>query len=164
MSIIVYPETTVIYGFDEDINKDYCDAHGIPYYNVLRPNGAIVMCKGNVGIGFIYNHDEYPYWVVEKMFADFKDYLVSKGINATIEANDILVDGYKVASCTGRNIAPDYRKCYEVGQIAIYQDMEAIEHICKKTMKKVPKALSDYGITTEEVVAWCEKWFSDYDG
>lgn len=30
-------------------------------------------------------------------------------------------------------------------------DLEDIKKICKKPMKKVPKGLSEYGITTEEV-------------
>jgi len=35
------------------------------------------------------------------------------------------------------------------------------KHICKKEMVKIPKALSDYGITTEEIVDFCEAYWDN---
>lgn len=35
-----------------------------------------------------------------------------------------------------------------------------INQICTKPMIKVPGALSDYGLTTEEVMNWMLEWFN----
>ena len=40
-------------------------------------------------------------------------------------------------------------------------DLEAIKNACKKPMVKVPKALSEYGITTEEMVKFCEDYWKN---
>ena len=44
------------------------------------------------------------------------------------------------------------------GFIGINTNLDHIKAICRKPMKKVPKGLSEYGITTEEV----EQWFLDF--
>ena len=46
-------------------------------------------------------------------------------------------------------------------QISINQDIKAIENICYKHSVKKPKALSDFGVTTEEIVEFCENYFSN---
>lgn len=40
---------------------------------------------------------------------------------------------------------------YTAGFIGINTNLEHIKAICRKPMQKVPKGLSEYGITTEEV-------------
>lgn len=52
-------------------------------------------------------------------------------------------------------------QCYTAGFISMNVNLDHIKAICKKPMEKVPKGLSEYGITTEEVekmfVAFCKQ-------
>ena len=47
---------------------------------------------------------------------------------------------------------------YTGGIISMNVNLDHIKAICRKPMKKVPKGLSDYGITSEEV----EEMFLDF--
>lgn len=159
--VVRHDQTEVTYGYDNDVNKEYCDKNNIPYYNLHRAGGAIVHSKGNVAIFWLYRNDKYKRFMLEKALADLKNYLNGKGIACNIEKNDILVDGYKVASTAGYNLKPDYKWTLDGMQISINQDIDKIENICLKPMVKVPKGLSEYGITTAEIVEWCDKWMAD---
>lgn len=87
-----------------------------------------------------------------KLLDDLCNYFIEKGLKATRSRNDILIDGYKVASGCGYNLEPDYKWSYEGAQISINQDINAIKNICLKPMIKIPKALSDYNITLDELL------------
>ena len=51
--------------------------------------------------------------------------------------------------------------CFPIWVISMNVNLDHIKAICKKPMEKVPKGLSEYGITTEEVekmfVAFCKQ-------
>ena len=156
--IIVHEQTEVSFGWENDFNKDYCDQNNIPYYNLARGGGTIVYSKGNVSVGFIYDNKKYKKFMLVEMCNDFKQYLKSRGLNADIDNNDILVDGYKVASCWSGNIKPDFKWTLEFAQISVNQDIEKIKNICLKPMTKIPKGLSAYGIDTQQVLEWVQNW------
>ena len=158
-TIVVQDETEVTYGFDKDCNIDYCIEHNIPVFDRKGTGGCIVHCKGSIGINHIYSHDKYPEFLSTKMINDMCKYFVSKDLNATLDRNDILIDGYKVASCAENNLEPDYKWCNSVVLISINQDLDTIKNVCKKEMVKTPKGLIDFGITTEEMYQWCIEWF-----
>lgn len=162
LALIVHLETEIAYGWNEDVNLDYCLEHGIPAFNQKRNGGCIVCSQGNVGIGFIYNNHVYKEWVCVHLLRDFAEWLTERGLDVRYEKNDVLIDGCKVASGCGYNIPPDFIRSYEGVQISVNQDLETIKSVCKKKMEKIPKALSEYGITTEEVYRWVSGWFSDY--
>lgn len=107
----------------------------------------------------MFSHVDEPEngWI--HRFADhFVSWLKSKGLNAEYVKNDILVDGYKVC---GLCITRYGRIDFSSGIIGINTNLDHIKAICKKPMEKVPKGLSEYGITTEEVekmfVAFCKQ-------
>lgn len=160
------PEETEVAtgGWEADVDRDWCGEHGVPVYDQDRNGGTSIYAPGSLVCGMIYSHDDYPEWVVGRLGEDFAAYLRGKGLSVDYQGNDVLVDGYKVASGCGYNLPPDFRRCYEGFQISVNQDMEVIRHACKKPMVKVPKALSDYGITTEEVRDWVYAWFRAYLG
>lgn len=85
----------------------------------------------------------------------FIDWLKSKGIAAIYESNDVLVDGYKVC---GLCVTQYGRIDYTAGFIGLNVNLDHIKAICRKPMKKIPKGLSEYGITTVEV----ERMFLDF--
>lgn len=89
----------------------------------------------------------------------FCDFLKDKGLNAVIDNNDILIDGYKVSSGTEGEIK-GWR--YFGYQISVNQDIDLISTVCKKEMVKPPKGLSEFGVTTEQVVDFCNNFWEKY--
>ncbi len=160
LTIVVQQQDEVTYGFENDCNIDYCIKNNIPHYNRSGAGGCIVHAKGSIGINHIYSHDKYPEFLSVLMIKDLLEYFQNKGLNAVLDGNDILIDGYKVASCAENNLPPDYRWCNSVVLISINQNIGLIKNVCLKPMVKVPKALSDYGITTEEMCEFVHEWFN----
>ncbi len=172
--ITVNPVTEINYGDENDCDLEWAKEHNIPAYNAHRGGGTIVCSKGNVGVAIIY--DVKYGWVCDKFNERLLDFLKSKiqGDHEYNESNnefchtfntnhnDIIIDGYKVASGVEMRVGENLEKIYATFQISINQDIEAIEHICKKPMVKVPKALSDFGITTEDIVKFCDEWWNDF--
>ena len=158
--IIVQDQTEISHGWENDCNFEYCKANNIPYHDYKRGGGTIVLTKGNISLGFIYNNRKYKRFMFEALLTDLKDYFVSKGLNAEINHNDILIDGYKVASSYAHNYGEGYQWTYDSAQISINQDLEVIKNVCLKPMVKVPKGLGEYGVTTEEIIVWVEDWFA----
>ena len=168
-SILVKQEADeVSYGIANDINLDYCREHNIKAFDLKRSGGAIVHFNGNVGWADIRSNrvpsTETLKDIAKEFAKDLADYLKEKNIKATIEGNDITVDGFKVASGCSINLKPDYKRTFYGFEININCDVELIKNICKKEMVKVPKGLAEYGITTEEIETFVENWFHTKGG
>lgn len=155
----VHENTEVNYGREEDCDLEYCKEHGIEAFQMKRDGGTIVCSKGNIGISAI-TPVKWGFQCASFTTA-FVEYLKSFGLNVTTDLNDILIDGYKVASSVEIRVGKDLHAVYSTYQISINQDMEAIKHICKKEMIKVPKALKDYGFTTEQLEDWCNQYWDN---
>lgn len=158
--LVVHEQTEVSYGNQNDINLEYCESHNIPAYNLQRDGGCIVYAKGNVSFADVRPNNSKDFELINiKFLIDFTKFLENKGLNVVRDNNDILVDGYKVASGAAINLLPDWKRTFSTVQISINQDIEAIKGICLKPMKKEPKGLSEYGITTKEVELFVMNWF-----
>ena len=162
IGFIVGERTEVHYGLANDADLEYCEAHGIPCYNLRQPGGTVVSAAGNISIGFLYNNHDRGGLVLSPILSDLMRYLSKRDLSATVNKNDLLVDGYKVAAGSARNFGEKHDWTYEVFYISINQDLETIKNVCKKPMVKVPKGLSEYGITTEEMVEWCSNWLKEH--
>lgn len=134
------------------VDEEVCKQHGYEIVESYNNGGTILATPGDI----IFSHLETPDngWLFR-----FKDYflnwLKAKGLNATYEDNDVLVDGYKVCGlCITRYGRIDFSSAI----LTINTNLDHIKAICRKPMKKVPKGLSEYGITTEEV----EQMFLDF--
>ena len=124
-------------------------------YNIVESYnnaGTIVSNRGDILIGHFYKTDNGWY---DRFITYFLDWLKGKGLNAEYVSNDIVVDGFKVC---GMCITRYGRIDYTGGIISMNVNLDHIKAICRKPMKKVPKGLSEYGITTEEV----EQMFLDF--
>lgn len=157
--ITVMDRTEALYGGESTIDKKYCDEHGIPYSQgkLIQNTGCIIAVKGNVllDIKKRFNGGEC---LCDKFSKCLCEYFKNKGMNSVRQDNnDVLVDDYKVASGAEVNLPNGFQ--YIAYQISINQDIETIKHACLKPMVKVPKALSEYGITTEEMVDFCQKYW-----
>ena len=79
--------------------------------------------------------------------------LISKGLNTVISNNDILVNGYKVAS---RASQIEGNSCVTAIHISMYIDIDLIKRVCTKEMIKIPKGLLEFGIKREELIDYIE--------
>lgn len=137
------------------VDADVCKELGYEVYEAFNNGGTIVANEGDVVIGHMAEPENGWY---DRFVAYFVDWLKAKGLNADCVSNDIVVDGYKVC---GMCITRYGRIDYTGGIISMNVNLEHIKAICKKPMVKVPKGLSEYGITTEEVenmfLAFCKQ-------
>lgn len=154
-------QTEVSFGWENDVNTEYCDQHNIPYYNMNRDGGTIVHFEGNIALVWIYNNQKYHKFMLSTMLQDIANFLKEKGLNVELNHNDILIDGYKVCSGHSYNLSPDFKWSYEAIQVSMNCDINLINNICKKQMTKVPKGLSDFGITTNEILTFIYNWLDD---
>lgn len=127
------------------VDEDTCKELGYDIVESYNNAGTIVSNEGDILIGHFAEPNNGWY---DKFISYFIDWLKAKGLNAEYVSNDILVDGYKVC---GMCITRYGRIDYTGGIISMNVDLDHIKAICKKPMKKIPKGLSEYGITTEEV-------------
>lgn len=134
------------------VDEDTCKALGYEIVESYNNGGTILANQGDI----IFSHLDAPENKWLNRFADyFLNWLKAKGLNAVYEDNDILIDGYKVCGlCITRYGRIDFSSAI----LAVNTNLDHIKAICKKPMKKVPKGLSEYGITTAEV----EQMFLDF--
>lgn len=127
------------------VDKAICIKLGYEIVESYNNGGTILANQGDI----IFSHLDAPEngWLYR--FADyFVEWLKDKGLNATFEDNDILIDGYKVCGlCITRYGRIDFSSAI----LAVNTNLEHIKQICRKPMNKIPKGLSEYGITTAEV-------------
>ena len=143
---IVYRKTQV----DEAV----CNELGYEIVESFNNAGTIVSNKGDILVGHFAEPQNGWY---DRFISCFLDWLKAKGLNAEFVSNDIVVDGYKVCGmCVTRYGRIDYTG----GIISMNTNLDHIKAICKKPMEKVPKGLSEFGVTTKEV----EDWFLDFCG
>ena len=134
------------------VDEIICNELGYEIVESYNNGGAILANKGDV----IFSHLDVPNnkWL-SKFATYFTEWLKAKGLNAEYLDNDILVDGYKVCGlCITRYGRIDFSSAI----LGVNTNLEHIKAICRKPMRKVPKGLSEYGITTEEV----EQMFLDF--
>lgn len=152
IAYVVVSSPVVIVHRKSQVDETICNALGYEIVESYNNAGTIVSNSGDVLIGHFAPPENGWY---NRFVAYFVDWLRTKGLNAEYVDNDILVDGYKVCGmCITRYGAVDYTG----GIISVNANLNHITAICRKPMKKIPKGLSEYGITTNEV----EQMFIDF--
>lgn len=158
--IVVVDKTTVATGLDGDINEEYCDAHGIEHFNINYEGGTIVMAKDGIGLCRL-SSIEYGFRN-DTIWQEFIKYLNNKGIeNVEYKDNDLLIDGYKVASDGFNLVGNGLKTVYTTYQFSINQDIDTIKAVCNKEMDKTPRGLGFYGITKEDVISFIEEFIKN---
>ena len=152
LAYVVVERPVAIVHRKTQVDEDECAALGYEIVESYNNAGTIVSNAGDVLVGHFC--EPYNGWY-DRFIEQFIDWLKSKGLNAEFVDNDILVDGYKVCGmCVTRYGRIDYTG----GIISVNTNIDHIKAICKKPMVKVPKGLSEWGITSEEV----ERWFVQF--
>lgn len=144
---------------EEQYNKEYCEQNDVELLKFPNQGGIIVSSNGDFDIGH-FSKDHFNGFNFK--FADMLiNFLKDKGINATLVGNDILIDDkYKCGSFSSRIYG---EILYSAFHISINVDLQMIKDICVKPMSmfKVPKGLSDYGITTAEIKVLFENFVEE---
>lgn len=112
--------------------------------NTYHAGGTILVFED--GITLFQFDNTRPSWCEDLVF-----YLKNKGLNAWCENNDIMVDGYKVAGYMECGIGAGKVLFYGI-HISLNVDLSLIIQVCKKPMLKIPRGLSTWGITRQEVL------------
>jgi len=160
--IVVQRRDEVSYGYQKDVNFEYCEEHEIPTIDLKRDGGCIVHFKGNVAWAEIRSNQVKDFYYTNLDFlGKLCVYLQEKGLNAILDNNDILIDDYKVVSGCAINLKPDYKRTFSAVQICMNCDIETIQNVCTKPMSKTPKGLSEFGITKAEIVDFIEAYFTN---
>lgn len=152
IAYVVVDSPVAIVHRKSQVDEETCTELGYEIVESYNNAGTIVSNAGDILIGHFAQPENGWY---DSFIAYFLDWLKAKGLNAVYESNDILVDGYKVC---GMCITRYGRIDYTGGIISMNVNLGHIKQICKKPMKKTPKGLSEYDITTEEV----EQMFLDF--
>lgn len=127
------------------VEEQTCVELGYEIVESYNNGGTILARPGDI----IFSHLDAPDngWL-ERFAVYFLDWLKVKGLNAVHEKNDILVDGYKVCGlCVTRYGRIDFSSAI----LSVNTNLDHIKAICRKPMQKVPRGLSEYGITSEAV-------------
>lgn len=127
------------------VDEEVCEKLGYYIIESFNNGGTIVSNAGD----FMIAHFDIPEnkWC-DRFASYFVTWLKDRGLDATFTGNDILVDNCKVCgTCTTRYGCIDYTGI----AISVNVNLEDIKAICRKPMQKIPKGLSDFGVTTKEV-------------
>lgn len=145
-TVIGYADETCVLSGATTLNEEYCKTNHLEIYKTHNFGGTIVNFKGDICVA---NYQPTFNNFGAEFLIDFKDWLRTKGLNAECEGNDVLIDNkYKVASFMSQYV----NGClYTAIHISVNMDIELIKAICTKPMNKIPKGLTEYGITGKEI-------------
>lgn len=153
----IHEQPLVFKSKQAEINNEYCSKNNFEICNSFNMGGIIVANSGDIDMA-IMKKDGWK--VGENLLAYLKDKLQNKIPNIVIDKNDLLVDGkYKIISYASINA--NNRLVYTCVHISFNPDINAIENICIKPMTKIPKGLSDYGITRDEIINVIESYIEN---
>lgn len=153
--IVKSNKTICLKGMFSDLNEDVCKANNVQIYNTNHFGGTIVNFKEDLCFAkFTKGKNIYIREFIHKL----ADYLKEKGLNITIDNNDILVDGYKCASFMSVHVKEYF---FAAAHISIGMDIDLIKKICNKPMKKTPIGLKEYGVTTTMVKEFIEQFVEE---
>ena len=144
----VFDENCAIVGRNGGSNIDRIRKHGIRMVEINHEGGTIVASPGDISIGIFtkdYKGREYRDDIVIKIINRLRE----NGHDASIDGNDVVIDGRKVVGYGSRRFG---NILYTAIHIAVNTDLELIKAVCTKDMNKIPDALSNYGIYTEDVL------------
>lgn len=145
MGYLVLESPVVIVHRKSQVDEEICSERGYHIIESFNNGGTIVSNPGDFLIAHFDRPDNGWY---NRFVAYFVTWLKDRGLNAEHIKNDILVDGYKVCgTCITRYGCIDYTGF----AISVNVNIEDIKAICRKPMQKVPKGLSDFGVTSDEV-------------
>ena len=149
----------VLRGSENDVDEEFCKTNNIEIIDIRHEGGTIVLDKS--AIGYAYISADGSLKGQRNFMLRFVDCLKTKGITAEYKDNDILIDGYKVCSAGTKSIGKGFT--YTTIHFSLINDAALISKICKKPMNKIPKGLSDFRVSREDVIEFLSNITKEYD-
>ena len=153
----VHDKKSIFISRPDAVDRVLCTELGYDVLETMHTGGVVVVSEGDLSVvhfGQIGN----------TVIHNFAMYLVEqykeRGLNATFDGNDVLIDGYKIS---GLSATPYSGIQYSTIHIGVNTNLEHIKTICTKPMAKVPKGLSEYDITVTEVEGWLLDFLENYE-
>ena len=143
----------VLRGANNDINEEFCKANDIEIIDINHEGGSIVLDKSAIGYAYIAQDNALK--LQKNFMLRFVDWLNMKGVVAEYKDNDILIEDYKVCSAGTKILSNGLT--YTTIHFSLKNDAELISKICLKPMKKIPKGLSDWGITADDIMEFLKQ-------
>lgn len=155
--VSVYTNETCVHagnGKDSTLDEEYCAEHNIPIYQYDSYGGNIVATEGDYSIAILVNSDVdiSSNFILTKMKSLLDNYID----NVTIDGNDIMIDGKKVAGSTSyKNDDVFFFICH----VSFSEKRNLITRICGKpaTGKEVGCINSDV-LSCDEFVKEMLSW------
>lgn len=144
----VSDKNVAIVGKNATANVDEISKRGLQLIRINNEGGTIITSAGDVQIGIFtegYSGDEYRSRIIDALINKLK----ANGQDAVIVNNDVLVNDRKVIGMGSRMFG---KILYTAIQCSVNIDLELIKAVCTKPMNKIPDGLSNYGVTTEDVI------------
>lgn len=140
---------TVFHCLPSEFDRDYAISHGYKIIDVPEGGGTMTHQIGDIVFGMTTKtmYEDCPF--SEIYLRCVADELVSHGISAYVDGNDIMVDGYKVAGAS--NGRYQHISCGTLS-VSMSVNIDDISAISKKEMVKTPKGLSDYNVDPQWVI------------
>ena len=139
-STIVYgitPKPLVIFGLGgADFNREYCREHDIGTVPLGNSGGTIVSNTGDLNVAIICPAKQED--VGGKVQETLAAYLQNRGLNATVDKNDVLIDGKKF--CGIGTLTKNGMRLTGIF-IAMKDSTDLVKIVCKKPMVKKPTGL-----------------------
>ncbi len=144
----VHEKPLVFKSKNNDINEEYCLLHQINVCNSFNMGGTIVANTCDIDLAIFkkdgWNEGKH---LLRLLLKELKPSIP----NIEIKGNDLIIDGlFKIASYASINVGNNY--IYTAVHISQNPNIELIKNICLKPMNKIPKGLSEYGLSTGEVL------------
>lgn len=153
--IAVFTEPAVHYGEELWFNEDRAKELNLEMFNLHRRGGAIVTSPGDLVYCFFLKEDDQD--LAKQLEQFLLQKIRSKGLNVALVDNDLLINGKKFYGSMKQDIG---RMHFIGGHISINCNLELIQQICTKPMKKEPIGLGSFNITTQDVIEWINLfWF-----
>lgn len=141
----------------DTLDRRQCAMEGLPVGRFRYIAGSIVCFPGDISVCAT---ERGRTSLGRDLIADFARFLSKRGLNPTMDNNDVMVNGKKVASW-GR-FSTKNGMCQNDAHFSFRSDEEMIRRVCTKRMEKEPGSLEECGITAQELAEFVEKWISSY--
>ena len=145
---VIAEKPCVVVGTNNGADIAQANKIGIRVVNIHHEGGCIVTSPGDVDIGLFtkgYYGRDIREAIVNKLIA----LLNANGFKGEIVDNDLLVNDRKVVGFGSRMYG---QILYTAIHVSVNANLDLIQQICTKPMKKIPGSLSEYGISTIDVV------------
>lgn len=155
---ILYTKPYVVPGNNEIIDSEKAQELNVKILNIPNSGGTVVTSSGDIGLGILSSMEKANRFA-ESFMTYLNLILSNRNFNISRNGNDLILNDYKVASYGSKSCG---LMTFAIIQISMNVDMHKIEELCTKPMKKIPKGLSEFGITSEEMLQWVENWVQNF--